>query len=76
MVVWDIDFLELWPLLFEMFAYQNELIESLEVGEDENERSSHDFLEAVHTATVAATGGRSIICIMPASKFPICLNNR
>jgi hypothetical protein len=47
MVGWDFDLDELKPLLFEMFGYQNELIERLGIGEDVNERSSRDFLEAV-----------------------------
>ena len=47
MVGWDFDLDELKPLLFEMFKYQNELIERLGIGEDVNERSSRDFLEAV-----------------------------
>ena len=47
MVGWDFDLDELKPLLFKMFGYQNELIERLEIGEDVNERSSRDFLEAV-----------------------------
>ena len=47
MVGWDFDLEELKPLLLEMFGYQNELIERLGIGEDVNERSSRDFLEAV-----------------------------
>jgi hypothetical protein len=47
MVGWAFDLDELKPLLLEMFGYQNELIERLEIGEDVNERASHDFLEAV-----------------------------
>jgi hypothetical protein len=47
MVGWEFDRDELKPLLFEMFGYQNELIERLGIGEDVNERSSRDFLEAV-----------------------------
>jgi len=47
MVGWDFDLDELKPLLFEMFKYQNELIERLGIGEDVNERSSRDFLEAM-----------------------------
>jgi len=47
LVGWEFDRDELKPLLFEMFGYQNELIERLEIGEDVNERSSRDFLEAV-----------------------------
>ena len=47
MVGWEFDRDQLKPLLFEMFGYQNELIERLEIGEDVNERSSRDFLEAV-----------------------------
>jgi hypothetical protein len=46
-VGWEFDVDELKPLLFEMFAHQNELIERLEIGEDVNERVSRDFLEAV-----------------------------
>src|SRR3990172_8944656 len=48
MVGWDFDLDDLKPLLFEMFKYQNKLIEKLGIGEDVNERSSRDFLEAVH----------------------------
>jgi hypothetical protein len=47
MVGWDFDLDDLKPLLFEMFRHQNELIERLGVGEDVNERSSREFLEAV-----------------------------
>jgi hypothetical protein len=47
MVGWEFDRDELKPLLVEMFGYQNELIERLEIGEDVNERASRDFLEAV-----------------------------
>ena len=47
MVGWEFDPDELKPLLVEMFGYQNELIERLEIGEDVNERASRDFLEAV-----------------------------
>ena len=47
MVGWEFDPDELKPLLFEMFGYQNELIERLGIGEDVNERSTRDFLEAV-----------------------------
>ena len=46
-VGWEFDSDELKPLLFKMFGYQNELIERLEIGEDVNERASHDFIEAV-----------------------------
>ncbi|MFA7269470.1 MAG: hypothetical protein WC073_09015 [Sterolibacterium sp.] len=47
MVGWSIDLDELKPLLLEMFCYQNELIERLEIGEDVNERVTQDFMEAV-----------------------------
>lgn len=47
MVGWEFDGDKLKPLLFEMFGYQNELIERLGIGEDVNEQSSRDFLEAV-----------------------------
>ena len=47
MVGWEFDPHALKPLLLEMFGYQNELIERLEIGEDVNERASHDFLKAV-----------------------------
>lgn len=47
MVGWDFDLDELKPLLFKMFGHQNELIERLGIGEDMNERSSRDFLDAV-----------------------------
>ena len=47
MVGWSFDLEELKPLLLEMFDHQNELIEKLEIGEEVNERVSHDFLEAV-----------------------------
>lgn len=46
-VGWAFDIGELRPLLLRMFNYQNELIESLNIGEDVNERSSTDFIEAV-----------------------------
>ena len=46
MVGWSFDLDELKPLLLEMFAHQNELIERLEIGEDVNERVTHDFVEA------------------------------
>src|SRR5471030_640971 len=42
MVGWAFDLDELKPLLLEMCGYQNELIERLEIGEDVNERASHD----------------------------------
>ena len=47
MVGWCFDLDELKPLLLEMFGHQNELIDRLEIGEDVNERVTHDFLEAV-----------------------------
>ncbi len=47
MVGWSFDPNELRPLLLEMFGHQNELIEKLDIGEDVNERATHDFLEAV-----------------------------
>lgn len=47
MVGWSFDSDELSPLLLRMFNFQNELIESLDIGEDVNERSSADFIEAV-----------------------------
>ena len=47
MVGWSFDSDKLKPLLFKMFGHQNELIERLGIGEDVNERSSRDFLEAV-----------------------------
>lgn len=47
MVGWSFDLNELKPLLLEMFDHQNELIERLEIGEDVNERVTHEFLEAV-----------------------------
>ena len=47
MVGWAFDLDELKPLLLEMFGHQNELIERLEIGEDVNERVTHDFMEAV-----------------------------
>ena len=46
-VGWSFDFDQLRPLLLRMFGFQNELIESLDLGEDVNERSSTDFIEAV-----------------------------
>jgi len=46
-VGWSFDIGELRPLLLRMFNYQNEMIESLNIGEDVNERSSTDFIEAV-----------------------------
>jgi hypothetical protein len=47
MVGWCFDIDELSPLLLKMFGFQNELIESLDIDEDVNERSSADFIEAV-----------------------------
>ena len=47
MMGWEFDADKLKPLLFKMFGYQNELIERLEIGEDVNERVSHDFGDAV-----------------------------
>ncbi len=47
MMGWEFDADKLKPLLFEMFGYQNELIERLEIGEDVNERASRDFIDAV-----------------------------
>ena len=47
MVGWSFDLNELKPLLLEMFGHQSELIERLEIGEDVNERVTHDFMEAV-----------------------------
>jgi hypothetical protein len=54
MVGWTFDLDELKPLLFEMFGYQNELIERLEIGEEVNERASRDFLEAVQAFVSSA----------------------
>jgi hypothetical protein len=34
-------------LLLEMFGHQNELIEWLDIGEDVNERVTHEFMGAV-----------------------------
>ena len=48
MVGWSFDLEELRPLLLEMFGHQNELIEKLDIGEDVNERVTHEFFEAVH----------------------------
>ena len=47
MVGWSFDLDALRPLLLEMFGFQNALIEELDIGEDVNERSSNDFVEAV-----------------------------
>ena len=47
MVGWSFDMDQLKPLLLEMFGHQNEFIERLEIGEDVNERVTHDFMEAV-----------------------------
>ncbi|MBI2800250.1 MAG: hypothetical protein HYX63_08180 [Gammaproteobacteria bacterium] len=47
MVSWSFEIDELSPLLLKMFGFQNELIESLDLGEDVNVRSSADFIEAV-----------------------------
>ena len=47
MVGWPFDLEELRLLLLEMFGHQNELIEKLDIGEDVNERVTHDFLGAV-----------------------------
>ena len=46
MVGWSFDLDELKPLLLEIFDYQNELIERLEIGEDVNVRVTQDFMEA------------------------------
>jgi hypothetical protein len=47
MMGWEFDVDKLKPWLSEMFCYQNELIDRLEIGEDVNERVSNDFIEAV-----------------------------
>ena len=47
MVGWCFDLDELRPLLLEMFGHQNELVERLDIGEEVNERATHDFLGAV-----------------------------
>jgi hypothetical protein len=47
MVGWSFDQNELRPLLLAMFGHQNELIEKLDIGEDVNERATHEFIEAV-----------------------------
>lgn len=47
MVGWSFDLNELRPLLLKMFGHQNELIEKLDIGEDVNERATHEFLQAV-----------------------------
>lgn len=47
MVGWSFDLNELSPLLLKMFGHQNELIEKLDIGEDVNERATHEFLQAV-----------------------------
>jgi len=47
MAGWSFDIDELKPLLLEMCCHQNELIERLEIGEDVNERTTRDFMEAV-----------------------------
>lgn len=47
LVGWSFDLDELRPLLLGMFDFQNALIETLEIGEDVNERASNDFIEAV-----------------------------
>ena len=47
MVGWPFDLEELRLLLLEMFGHQNELIEKLDIGEDVNERATHDYIEAV-----------------------------
>ena len=47
LVGWSFELEALRPLLLEMFGFQNALIESLEIGEDVNERASNDFIEAV-----------------------------
>lgn len=47
MIGWSFDMDKLKPLLLELFCNQNELIERLDIGEDVNERVTHDFLEAV-----------------------------
>ncbi len=47
MAGWSFDQNELRSLLLEMFGHQNELIEKLDIGEDVNERVTHEFIEAV-----------------------------
>lgn len=47
MVGWFFELDALSPLLLKMFGFQNALIESLDISEDVNERSSADFIEAV-----------------------------
>lgn len=47
MVGWSFELDALSPLLLNMFGFQNALIESLDLGEAVNERSSADFIEAV-----------------------------
>ncbi len=47
MVGWSFDLNELSPLLLKMFGDQNELINKLDIGEDVNERATHEFLQAV-----------------------------
>jgi hypothetical protein len=48
MVVWNFSVVELKPLLLTMLIHQNELVERLEIGEDVNERSTFDFMEAIN----------------------------
>lgn len=47
MVGWSFDMDKLKRLLLEMFGHQNEFIERLEIGEELNERVTHDFMDAV-----------------------------
>lgn len=44
---WEFDVTGLQPLLLELFGYQNELIERLQITETVNERITDDFIQAV-----------------------------
>lgn len=44
---WEFDIQGLKPLLLELFAAQNKLIERMDIPESVNERVSNDFLQAV-----------------------------
>ena len=53
LIGWSFDIDKLSPLLLKMFGFQNELIESLKISEDVNERASRDFIDAVQAFTSA-----------------------
>lgn len=47
---WEFDINGLRPMLLQLFAAQNELIEHLEIGETVNRRVSEDFIDAVRAS--------------------------